>query len=121
MQSLLDNSAKFPEIQAIRSIGYNIDAFYSFFDPENVAKNVTAVNDLIRYYQQDVHATVRDMETCAVLLVGEMRGMQTASVLQAVVKHGSKHEGVGTTGIYLVLETLKQQHLMIMDKYNEKL
>jgi len=50
------------------------------------------------------------METCAVLLIGEMRKehVKTASILQAVVKHGSSHEDVGTTGIKLVLETLKK-------------
>jgi len=100
---------KIPDINPILSIGYNIDAFYSFFDIPLVAKYPENVKRLQKKYE-DMHATCRDMETAAVLLVGEMRQIRTASVLQAVVKSGNKHEGVGTTGIVLVLETLIQQH-----------
>jgi len=101
---------EFTNLTVLQSRGYNIDAFYAFFDPSNVARVPETVQKLIHKYQTEYNCTVRDMETCAVLLVGEMRGVKTASVLQAVVKHTSKHEDAGTTGILLVLEALRSKH-----------
>ncbi|KAL0483504.1 purine nucleoside phosphorylase [Acrasis kona] len=108
VHSLLNSAPKFPEVKVVNSTGYNIDAFYSFFDPENVSQDETRVKTLIKEYEHK-RCNCRDMETCAVLLVGQMRGIKTAAVLQAVVKSGKKHEGTGTTGIKIVLETLHQQ------------
>ena len=107
---------EFVNLTVLPSRGYNIDAFYAFFDPSNVARAPDTVKQLIYKYQNVYNCTVRDMETCAVYLVGEMRGVKTASVLQAVVKHTSKHEDAGTTGIMLVLETLRVEHNMLMKK-----
>jgi uridine phosphorylase len=103
---------QFKQLNIKKSTDYNIDAFYSFFDPNNVAANPENVRGYIKEYQQE-GATVRDMETCAVLLIGEMRKehVRTGSVLQAVVKHGASHEDVGTKGINLVLQTLKKEAL----------
>lgn len=108
VQSVLDAGPRFPDINVIKSIGYNVDAFYSFFDPKNVAYNATRVNALIAEYEKK-KANCRDMETCAVLLVGQIHKIRTASVLQAVVKSGSKHEGTGVTGINLVLDVLRRE------------
>jgi len=112
VQSLIDSAPSFPEIKVVPSIGYNIDAFYSFLDPLKVAKNASRVKEMIATYEKK-GANCRDMETCAVLLVGQVQGIRTASVLQAVVKHGSKHEGAGTTGISLVLATLRKEAMKI--------
>jgi len=108
IQSLLNEGPSFPKLNIKNSIGYNIDAFYSFLDPKNVAKNSTFVQNLIYQYEKK-GAICRDMETCAVLLTGQVHGVRTASVLQAVVKHGNSHEDVGSTGIEMVLDVLKTE------------
>mmetsp|Transcript_3435 Transcript_3435/g.13068 ORF Transcript_3435/g.13068 Transcript_3435/m.13068 type:complete len:278 (-) Transcript_3435:94-927(-) len=114
VQALMDIGQTMPEIQVKQSTGYNIDAFYAFLDPENVAVNPQGVLNLEKKYS-DLGASVRDMETCAILLLGQVRKIRTASVLQAVVKHDpTKHEDTGTTGIKLVLETLRKEHHRIL-------
>jgi len=115
--ALMNTAKKIDNIVPKLSIGYNIDAFYSFFDSHNVAKYPDNVRMLQKKYE-DNNASCRDMETAAVLLLGEIHKVKTASVLQAVVKHGNKHEGVGTTGIVLVLETLIQQHNELFKTFN---
>jgi len=106
IQLLNQTAQRMPNITAVLSKGYTIDAFYAFFDPPNVAENPNQVDEYITQYQQD-GCNVRDMESASVLLVGQMRGIQTAAVLQAVIKSGNHHEDVGTIGIPLVLETLR--------------
>lgn len=65
---------QFPEIQVETSVGYNIDGFYSFFNPDNVAAVPDAVRRLQRVYETKYGATVRDMETCSVLFAGKIHG-----------------------------------------------
>lgn len=99
-----------PEINVTTASGYNIDAFYAFLDPSNVAVDSDAVRRLEAKYE-NYGCTVRDMETCAVLMLGQIRKIKTASVLQAVVKNDpKKHEDMGTKGIPVVLEVLRIQH-----------
>lgn len=110
--ALLDTArTQFPQINTKLAVGYNIDAFYSFFNPNAVAANAATVRQLQKKYETVDGATVRDMETCAVLMMGKLRGIQAASVLQSVIKHGDKHEDTGTVGIPIVLETLRSLHL----------
>jgi uridine phosphorylase len=108
VQAMIEAAPRFPEIQVIKSIGYNVDAFYSFFDPTNVAYDPERVRNIIAQYEKK-RANCRDMETCAVLLIGQIHKIRTASALQAVVKSGPKHEGTATTGILLVLDVLRRQ------------
>jgi uridine phosphorylase len=63
----------------------------------------------VRAMEANYHAAGaidRDMECGAVFLIGQLRGIQTACVLQCVIKGGGHHANPGTTGIPLVLETL---------------
>jgi len=106
VSALLDTAQTMPNITAVPSQGYSIDGFYSFFDPENVAGNVTAVNEMISFYQS-IGCNVRDMEAGSLLYVAQLRGIHAAAVLQAVIKSGHHHEDTGTLGIPLVLETLR--------------
>jgi len=96
-----------PNITAIVTKGYSIDEFYSFFDPTNVAENPSVVEAMEKKYVAN-GCQARDMESAAVLYLGQVRGIKTASVLQAVIKSGNHHEDPGTIGIPLVLETLRK-------------
>ena len=112
--SLLSRGRQLDDVQVWDSLGYNVESFYAFMNPE-IAYDPIRVGKMIDRYQKELDRDggriCRDMETCAVLLISELRGIRAASVLQAVIKHDeSSHEDVGTTGIHLVLETLVEEN-----------
>ena len=51
VQELQNTAKKYPEIASHVATGYNIDAFYSFFDPDRVAANPDAVRALQHRYE----------------------------------------------------------------------
>jgi uridine phosphorylase len=90
--------------------GYDVSAFYSFFDPANVAYNVSAVKGLLADYQR-TGASMRDMESAALYLVGFMRGIRVGAVEQAVDKSNlqpGQHANIGTVGIPFTLRALAE-------------
>jgi uridine phosphorylase len=104
-KALFEAAKKFPNITTEKGVGYSIDGFYSFFDPKDVAAHPPVVQAMIDEYQQQ-GCNCRDMESGALLMLGQLRKIRTASVLQAVVKSGHHHAHVGTIGIPVVLDAL---------------
>ncbi|KAL6072720.1 hypothetical protein QOT17_005267 [Balamuthia mandrillaris] len=105
VSTILSVAQQFKNVTAVPSLGYSIDGFYSFFDPVQVAARPNTVKDMILDYQAE-GCNCRDMESGAVLMMGKLRGIRTAAVLQAVIKSGDHHENPGTTGIPIVLQSL---------------
>eukprot|EP01119_Soliformovum_irregulare_P011523 TRINITY_DN2900_c0_g1_i1.p1 TRINITY_DN2900_c0_g1~~TRINITY_DN2900_c0_g1_i1.p1 ORF type:complete len:285 (+),score=66.65 TRINITY_DN2900_c0_g1_i1:123-857(+) len=106
---LMDSAARTPNVTGVLSRGYNVDGFYAFFDPTNVALNPAVTRQYTTQFQED-GCNVRDMESGALAMLGQVRGIRTAAVLQAVIKFGHHHEDVGTTGIRVVLNALYDYH-----------
>ena len=106
IDTIQKTAANFPKVETNFVDGYNTDGYYAFNFPENIAYNVTGVQKLIQSYI-DKDGGDRDMESASLFMISALRNIRCASVLQCVLKGGSGHEGVGKTGIPIVLETLK--------------
>lgn len=72
---------------------YNIDAFHVYTNPQWFAKNPQIIFDKIDYYKSQ-GATVRDMESGTLLMLGQLRGIDTGCVLIPAIKSNQANSDV---------------------------
>jgi len=70
---------------------YNIDAYHVFSNSSRFAKNEQVIRDRIQFYK-DQGATIRDMESGTLFMLGQLRGIDTAAVLISQIKHNKETE-----------------------------
>jgi purine-nucleoside phosphorylase len=71
--------------------GYNLDAYHVYSNPRRFAKDAQRIEDKIARYKA-AGATVRDMESGTLFMLGSLRGIDTAAVLISVAKHNYETE-----------------------------
>lgn len=71
--------------------GYNLDAYHVYNNPKRFAKNSDNVEKRIQSYK-DQGATVRDMESGTLFMLGNLRQIDTAAVLISVIKNKQETE-----------------------------
>lgn len=74
-----------------RAKSYNIDAYHVFSNPTRFAKNPQRILEKIAYYKSQ-GATIRDMESGTLFMLGELRHIDVATVLISAIKHGQETE-----------------------------
>lgn len=70
---------------------YNLDAYHVYSNPTRFAKNSKVIEQKIQEYK-DLGATVRDMESGTLFMLGQLRHIDTAAVLISVTKHNEETE-----------------------------
>jgi purine-nucleoside phosphorylase len=70
---------------------YNLDAYHVYSNPKRFAKNSKIIEEKIQSYK-DQGATVRDMESGTLFMLGQLRHIDTAAVLISVMKHNQETE-----------------------------
>lgn len=70
---------------------YNLDAYHVYSNPKRFAKNSKVIEEKIQSYK-DQGATVRDMESGTLFMLGQLRHIDTAAVLISVMKHNQETE-----------------------------
>lgn len=70
---------------------YNLDAYHVYSNPKRFAKNSKIVEEKIQSYKNQ-GATVRDMESGTLFMLGQLRHIDTAAVLISVMKHNQETE-----------------------------
>lgn len=70
---------------------YNLDAYHVYSNPDRFAKNGKIIQEKIQSYK-DKGATVRDMESGTLFMLGQLRHIDTAAVLVSVMKHNQETE-----------------------------
>lgn len=68
---------------------YNLDAYHVYLNPKRFAKDSRIVEEKIQSYI-DQGATVRDMESGTLFMLGQLRNIDTATVLISVLKHSKE-------------------------------
>jgi len=68
---------------------YNLDAYHVYLNPKRFAKDSKVVEERIQSYI-DQGATVRDMESGTLFMLGQLRNIDTATVLISVLKHSKE-------------------------------
>jgi purine-nucleoside phosphorylase len=81
--------ASVPHVELAKA--YNLDAYYVYYDADTFAKNSQIIKDRIQYYK-DQGATVRDMESGALFMIGQLRHIDAAALLISVPKHTQQTE-----------------------------
>lgn len=71
--------------------GYNLDAYHVYSNPSRFAKDGKRIEEKIAKYKA-AGATVRDMESGTLFMLGKLRGIDTAAVLISVAKHNYETE-----------------------------
>lgn len=77
---------------------YHLDSYYAHLNAERFSKNPKITLAMAKKYRNK-GATVRDMESATLFMLGQLRGIQTACILQSVIKHGVAHEYKGQTQV----------------------
>ncbi len=70
---------------------YNLDAYHVYSNPKRFAKNSKIIEEKIQSYKNQ-GATVRDMESGTLFMLGQLRHIDTAAVLISVMKHNQETE-----------------------------
>lgn len=71
--------------------GYNLDAYHVYSNPHRFAKDGKRIEEKIAGYKAQ-GATVRDMESGTLFMLGNLRGIDTGTVLISVAKHNYETE-----------------------------
>lgn len=71
--------------------GYNLDAYHVYSNPHRFAKDGKRIEEKIARYKA-AGATVRDMESGTLFMLGKLRGIDTGAVLISVAKHNEETE-----------------------------
>jgi purine-nucleoside phosphorylase len=70
---------------------YNLDAYHVYSNPKRFAKNSKIIEEKIQNYK-NLGATVSDMESGTLFMLGQLRNIDTAAVLISVMKHNQETE-----------------------------
>lgn len=73
------------------SKAYSIDAYHVFCNPKRFAKNSHLIEEKIKSYKSQ-GAQIRDMETGCLYMLGNLRNIETATLLISVMKHHHENE-----------------------------
>jgi len=71
--------------------GYSLDSYHVYFNPDKFAKNSKVIRDKIEYYKSQ-GATVRDMESGTLFMLGKLRNIDTTTLLVSFAKHANQTE-----------------------------
>ena len=73
------------------SRAYNVDAYHTYYNPGRFAKNSTVIEERINSYKAQ-GATIRDMESGTLFMLGNLRDIEAAGVLISVLKNNKDTE-----------------------------
>lgn len=93
IQAILASAQKNKAEHVKLTKAYNIDAFHVFTNPQWFAKNPEKILKKINYYKSQ-GATVRDMESGTLLMLGQLRGIEAGCVLIPAIKSNQANTDV---------------------------